>query len=69
MNFSLDLEKAETFRLAKFENADAAFFSRRVVLFEGESDDAYCRAGPATLGGAGVGKRPAVGRRGGRARP
>ncbi|MFM0167517.1 AAA family ATPase [Paraburkholderia sediminicola] len=43
VNFVLDLEKAETFRLAKFENADAAFFSRRVVLFEGESDDAYCR--------------------------
>ncbi|MDI3303734.1 MAG: AAA family ATPase [Burkholderia multivorans] len=43
VNFVLDLERAETFRLAKFENADAAFFSRRVVLFEGESDDAYCR--------------------------
>lgn len=43
VNFVLDLERAETFRLAKFENAEAAFFSRRVVLFEGESDDAYCR--------------------------
>jgi len=39
----LDHPQAETFRLARFENADAAFFSQRVVLFEGESDDAYCR--------------------------
>jgi energy-coupling factor transporter ATP-binding protein EcfA2 len=30
------------FQLAKFENVDAAFFSRRVVLFEGESDDFHC---------------------------
>ncbi|MGF6757477.1 AAA family ATPase [Paraburkholderia sp. GAS42] len=43
VNFELDLERAQTFQLAKFENADAAFFSRRVVLLEGESDDAYCR--------------------------
>jgi putative ATP-dependent endonuclease of OLD family len=43
VDVALDAEKAETFRLAKFENADAAFFSRRVVLFEGESDDAYCK--------------------------
>lgn len=41
--FELDTAKAETFRLAKFENADAAFFSKRVVLFEGESDDSFCR--------------------------
>lgn len=43
VNFSLDTSRAETFRLARFENADAAFFSQRVVLFEGESDDAYCK--------------------------
>ncbi|SKC99070.1 Predicted ATP-dependent endonuclease of the OLD family, contains P-loop ATPase and TOPRIM domains [Burkholderia sp. CF099] len=43
VDVALDADKAETFRLAKFENADAAFFSRRVVLFEGESDDAYCK--------------------------
>ncbi|WP_144095648.1 ATP-dependent nuclease [Croceicoccus sediminis] len=43
VNFALDIDKAETFRLARFENADAAFFSRRVVLFEGESDDAFCK--------------------------
>lgn len=43
VNFSLDHVRAETFRLARFENADAAFFSQRVVLFEGESDDAYCK--------------------------
>ncbi|WP_442754259.1 ATP-dependent nuclease [Methylocystis sp. JAN1] len=39
--FALDPDNAETFRLARFENADAAFFSQRVVLFEGESDDAF----------------------------
>lgn len=43
VNVSLEPDNAEVFRLARFENADAAFFSRRVVLFEGESDDAYCR--------------------------
>jgi hypothetical protein len=41
---AIDLHEpqAATFRLARFENADAAFFSRRVVLFEGESDDFFC---------------------------
>ena len=43
VNFDLDAASAEAFRLAKFENADAAFFSRRVVLFEGESDDAFLK--------------------------
>ncbi len=43
VNFALDQASAEAFRLARFEHADAAFFSQRVVLFEGESDDAYCR--------------------------
>jgi hypothetical protein len=43
VNFALDADSAEVFRLARFENSDAAFFSRRVVLFEGESDDAYCK--------------------------
>ncbi len=43
VNFELSQQSAETFRLARFEHADAAFFSQRVVLFEGESDDAYCR--------------------------
>jgi len=38
----LNEPQAETFRLAHFENAEAAFFSRRVVLLEGESDDFYC---------------------------
>ncbi|MCA8891102.1 MAG: ATP-dependent endonuclease [Hyphomonas sp.] len=41
VNFDLDEASAESFRLAKFENADAAFFSKRVVLFEGESDDSF----------------------------
>lgn len=42
VNFELNTADAETFRLARFEHADAAFFSRGVVLLEGESDDAYC---------------------------
>ena len=41
VNFDLDAASAEVFKMARFENADAAFFSRRVVLFEGESDDAF----------------------------
>lgn len=41
VNFDRDNPKTEVFRMARFENADAAFFSRRVVLFEGESDDAF----------------------------
>ncbi len=41
VTFETDQNNAEVFKLAKFENADAAFFSRRVVLFEGESDDAF----------------------------
>jgi hypothetical protein len=43
VNFALDAKSAEAFRLTRFENCDAAFFSGRVVLFEGESDDAYIR--------------------------
>jgi len=43
VEFALDADKADVFKMARFENADAAFFSRRVVLFEGESDDAFCR--------------------------
>lgn len=43
VNFELNAADAEAFRLARFEHADAAFFSQGVVLFEGESDDAYCK--------------------------
>lgn len=43
VNFELNAGIAETFRLARFEHADAAFFSQGIVLFEGESDDAYCK--------------------------
>jgi len=49
VQFDLDPEKSETFKMARFENADAAFFSRTVVLFEGESDDAFCRHVAKTL--------------------
>lgn len=41
VNFDLDTASADAFRLAKFEHTDAAFFSRRVILFEGESDDSF----------------------------
>ena len=43
IDFALDKASAEVFRLARFENADAAFFSSRVVLFEGQSDDSYLK--------------------------
>lgn len=41
VDFQTDAAKAQTFKLARFENTDPAFFSRRVVLFEGESDDFF----------------------------
>lgn len=43
VDFTRDAQRATSFRLAKFENLDAAFFSDRVVLIEGESDDFFCR--------------------------
>ncbi|MBX3495002.1 MAG: AAA family ATPase [Parvibaculum sp.] len=43
VEFGLDQVNAEAFRLTRFENADAAFFSSRVVLLEGESDDSYLK--------------------------
>ena len=43
VDFELDIEQAQNFRLARFENADAGFFSTKVVLFEGESDDFFVR--------------------------
>ncbi|NTH46621.1 AAA family ATPase [Agrobacterium rhizogenes] len=51
VEFALDQDKSDVFKMARFENADAAFFSRRVVLFEGESDDAFCRHVAKTLRG------------------
>jgi hypothetical protein len=43
VRFDLEAAHSSTFQLARFEHADAGFFSRRVVLFEGESDDAFCK--------------------------
>ncbi|MCJ2035371.1 ATP-dependent nuclease [Methylobacterium sp. J-068] len=43
ISVKLDPDNAEVFRLTKFENTDAAFFSRGIILFEGESDDFYCK--------------------------
>lgn len=41
INFDLSLDDAQSFKLAKYEHADAAFFSNKVVLFEGESDEFF----------------------------
>lgn len=41
VDFELDAESAEAFRLARFEHAEAGFFASKVVLFEGESDDIF----------------------------
>jgi putative ATP-dependent endonuclease of the OLD family len=43
VDFELDDEQAQNFKLARFENADAGFFSSKVLLFEGESDDFFMR--------------------------
>jgi len=43
VDFDLNTEQAQNFKLARFENADAGFFSSKVVLFEGESDDFFIR--------------------------
>ena len=43
IDFDLNVEQAQNFRLARFENADAGFFSSKIVLFEGESDDFFMR--------------------------
>jgi len=41
VDFSVDQENLNTFRMAKFDHSDAAFFSGHIVLFEGESDDYF----------------------------
>ncbi len=41
VDFDLDPDSGETFKLAKIEHAEAGFFASRVILFEGESDDLY----------------------------
>lgn len=41
VDFSVDQENLNTFRMAKFDHSDAAFFSSHIVLFEGESDDYF----------------------------
>ncbi len=43
IDFDLNAEQAHNFKLARFENADAGFFSSKIVLFEGESDDFFMR--------------------------
>lgn len=41
VDFSVDQQNLNTFRMAKFDHSDAAFFSSHIVLFEGESDDYF----------------------------
>lgn len=43
VNFDLEKESSDVFRLAKYEHAEAAFFSSSVVLFEGESDEYFIK--------------------------
>ena len=43
VDFELDQENLNTFRMAKFDHSEAAFFSSHIVLYEGESDDFFFR--------------------------
>jgi len=41
VDFEIDQENLSTFRMAKFDHSEAAFFSNHIVLYEGESDDFF----------------------------
>lgn len=41
VDFELDQENLNTFRMAKYGHSEAAFFSNHIVLYEGESDDFF----------------------------
>lgn len=43
VEFEIDQENLNTFRMAKYDNSEAAFFSGHIVLYEGESDDFFFR--------------------------
>jgi len=43
VDFELDQENLNTFRMAKYDHSEAAFFSSHIVLYEGESDDFFFR--------------------------
>lgn len=41
VDFEIDQENLNTFRMAKYDHSEAAFFSNHVVLYEGESDEFF----------------------------
>jgi len=43
VDFEIDQENLNTFRMAKFDHSEAAFFSNHIVLYEGESDEFFFR--------------------------
>ena len=43
VDFEIDQENLNTFRMAKFDHSEAAFFSSHIVLYEGESDQFFFR--------------------------
>jgi len=43
VDFEIDQENLNTFRMAKFDHSEAAFFSSHIVLYEGESDEFFFR--------------------------
>ncbi|MBL4705864.1 MAG: AAA family ATPase, partial [Flavobacteriales bacterium] len=43
VDFELDQENINTFRMAKYDHSEAAFFSSHIVLYEGASDDYFFR--------------------------
>lgn len=49
VDFEVDLENLNTFRMAKFDHSEAAFFSNHIVLYEGESDEFFFRHVAKTL--------------------
>ena len=49
VDFEIDRENLNTFRMAKFDHSEAAFFSNHIVLYEGESDDFFFRHMAATI--------------------
>ncbi len=43
VDFEIGQENLNTFRMAKFDHSEAAFFSSHIVLYEGESDEFFFR--------------------------
>jgi len=43
VDFDIDQDNLNAFRMAKFDHSEAAFFSSHIVLYEGESDEFFFR--------------------------